>query len=237
MVAETPDLTRLPLGGEGVRLVTLDLGRLGDAGALAARFLTDGEREAYARLGHPGRRSEWLGARVCLKEALRDWGGIRDPRQCEILKGKHGKPCIAFASGFPLADVYDCSLSHKADLACACISRLPGTTVGVDVERPSPRLTELAGAFVHRRDAAMTALSADLRLAVLWALKEACSKALGVGVAIGFNEVVCDEEAEGRHNLRIAGGPCFRGQYLIHRGFVVALCTMKEGACGAAASP
>lgn len=228
MVAEGIELVCLPLGEQDVQVSALDLARLADAGTAAARFLTPRERSEYGSLRHAGRRSEWLGARVCLKAMLVSRGSVCDPLQCEVMKDARGRPWLSFAPGFPLSAVHDCSLSHKADLACACTSSVAGARVGVDVERVSSRLAKLTGAFVNERDARMPTLPTEVRLAVLWALKEACSKAVGLGIGIGLKDVICEEESEGRHNLRVDSGPRFRGRHLLHEGYVIALCLMEE---------
>lgn len=211
-----------------MQVSVLDLTSLADAGSVPDGYLTDLERRHYEALRHPGRRREWLGARICLKAMLVGRGFVRDPIQCEVLKGDHGRPWISFAPGFPLSEFHDCSLSHKDRLACACTSSVPHARVGVDVERPAPRLAKLTGAFLNDRDAPMPGLCPIDRLAVLWSLKEACSKALGVGIGIGLKEVICENEKEGRHSLQIENGPRFQGRHLFYEGYVVAFCTMQE---------
>ena len=68
----------------------------------------------------------------------------------------------------------------------------------------------------------------NLALAVLWALKEASSKAVGAGLGIGLTDVICEETAEGRHHVRIKDGPVLRARHLVHEGYVIALCLMRE---------
>lgn len=228
MVAQDVELLPLPLGGRKVEASLVDLARLTDMQSAAARFLTPEEQEEYGRLGHPWRRREWLGARVCLKEMLVRRGWIADPIECRIVKDARGRPRLWFRPGLPPAAVYDCSLSHKARWACACVSSTAGTRVGVDVERVSPRLARLAGAFVHDRDSLIWRRPPEVELTVLWVLKEACSKAVGLGLAVGLADVICEETAEGRHRVRIKDGPVFEARHLVHDGYVIALCLMKE---------
>ena len=127
MAAQDIDLLRLPLDEQDVEVSLVDLARLGDPESAAARFLTPKEREEYRGLRHPGRRREWLAARVCLKTMLVRRGCISDPIQCEIGKDARGRPWLSFApahsvgheacptDGRPRTAVHDCSLSHKAD--------------------------------------------------------------------------------------------------------------------------
>jgi len=222
------ELLRLPLDEQDVEVSLVDLARLRDPESAAARFLTPKEREEYRGLRHPGRRREWLAARVCLKTMLVRRGCISDPIQCEIGKDARGRPWLSFAPGLPRTAVHDCSLSHKADLACACVSSLPKTRVGVDIERASPRLLRLAGAFVSDHDRPIGTRPPVVRLAVLWSLKEAYTKAVGEGLRIALADVICEETAEGRHRVRVQDGPVCRARHLMHAGYAIALCLLSE---------
>jgi len=234
------ELLRLPLDDPDVEVSLMDLARLEDAESAAARFLTPKERDEYLGLRHPGRRREWLAARVCLKAMLIRRGCISDPIQCEISKDARGRPKLSFppahsvgqqacpTDGRPRTAVHDCSLSHKGDFACACASSLPKTRVGVDIERASPRLLRLAGAFVTDRDKLIAERPPEVRLAVLWSLKEAYTKAVGEGLGIALADVICEETAEGRHYVRIKDGPVCRARHLIHEGYAIALCLLNE---------
>lgn len=228
MFAEDLELMALSLGAEDVEVSLLDLTRLADMESTASRLLTPQEREEYARLGHPSRRREWLGARACLKAMLLWRGCVSDPMQCEIMKDTRGRPWLSFAPRLPATVVYDCSLSHKGRFACAGISSLADTSVGVDVEKVSPRLQKVAGAFVRDRDSLIRSRPPEERLAVLWALKEACAKAMGGGIGIVLGDVSCEETAEGRHQVRTGDGREFRAWHLLHEGYVIALCLGTE---------
>jgi phosphopantetheinyl transferase len=59
----------------------------------------------------------------------------------------------------------------------------------------------------------------------LWALKEACSKVVGRGIATGLREVTCEETAPGRHRVQMDNGLELSGWHTIHEGYVVALCS------------
>ena len=218
----TEDLELLPAG---VEVSLLDLEVPVDAEAAAARFLTPRERAEYQGLRHPLRRREWLGARVCLKSMLVARDCLSDPAECEVRKDRSGRPHLAFTAGLPRGPVHDCSLSHKGRFACACTSSVPGARVGVDIEPISPRLTGLAPAFVNVDDRIDTAGSHEFRLTVLWCLKEAYSKALGLGLGVGLGEVVCRQGPGGEHVVQVRGGPELRARHLAHRGYVIAVCS------------
>lgn len=224
MLAEDVELMPLPLGEEDVEASLLDLTRLADAEATASRFLTLQERAEYARLRHPSRRREWLGARVCLKAMLLRRRSVSEPTQCEIMKDASGRPWLSFAPGQPASAAFDCSLSHKGRFACACATSRADTRVGIDVEEVSPRLLRLAGAFARDRHSLIRPRPPEERLALLWAVKEACAKAMGGGIGMALGRVVCEETAEGWHQVRAGEGLEFRARHVLHDGYVVALC-------------
>jgi len=221
---EDIDLISLPLGDEGVEVTLLDLARLVDMDSIASRMLASPEREEYARLGHPGRRREWLGARVCLKGMLRRRGSVSDPKQCAVLKDGRGRPWLSFASGRPAPAVHDCSLSHKGRYAVAATSGLAHTRIGVDIEEVSIRLLKVADAFVGDGDEPTDSRPPEVRLATLWALKEACAKAGGGGLGFALGDIACRETDTGRHRVLAPDGREFRAWTVLREGYVVALC-------------
>jgi phosphopantetheinyl transferase len=204
-------------------VAVLDVTGLVDADAAALRFLTDAEHAECARLQQPARRLEWLGARICLKTLLlrRRWVG--DPRDCEVVKDPRGRPRLARLTAVGPDVRYECSLSHKDRFACTAISSAPGVRVGVDIETVSPRLSRLTAAFAHDRDVVLGERSSEERLAILWTLKEACSKVLGRGLAMSLLDVTCEETAPGRHRITTESVE-LRGRHLAYEGHVVALC-------------
>jgi phosphopantetheinyl transferase len=216
-------LIRLGLGEERVEVCVLDLGLLVDLESTAARFLTAPEQAEYAALRHPLRRREWLGARVCLKLMVIRQGRVGDPLRCAVVKDPRGRPRLVLAPELAADVVSDCSLSHKGRFVCAVTSSAARSRVGIDIEAVSPRLSRLAHAFAHDRDALLGARPEAERLAILWALKEACSKVVGRGLAMALREVTCEETAPGRHRV-VTAGVELSGQHTIHEGYVVALC-------------
>jgi phosphopantetheinyl transferase len=218
-----PALIRLALDAEQVEACLLDLGGGHDLESTAARFLSAGEQAELAELQHPLRRREWLGARVCLKLMVIRQGLVEDARQCAVVKDPRGRPRLVFVRDAATAIVPDCSLSHKGRFVCAVTSRAARARVGVDIEEVSPRLVRLARAFAHERDTLLGSRPDQERLAILWALKEAGSKVVGRGIAMGLREVRCEETAPGRHRV-IADGVELSGRHTFHEGYVVALC-------------
>jgi phosphopantetheinyl transferase len=216
-------LTALALGDDRIDVRLLDLARLGDLETAAARFLAEPEQAEYAELRHPLRRREWLGARVCLKLMALGQGLVGAPLDCAVIKDPRGRPRLVFAPGPATGVVADCSLSHKGRFVCAATSSAPGARIGVDIEEISPRLRRLAGQFAHERDRVLGSRPEDERLAILWTLKEACSKVVGHGLAMALREVACEEIAPGRHRVTTDALE-LAGRHTTHDGYVVALC-------------
>jgi len=217
------ELIELSLGEAGVEVGLLDLSRLRDLEPDAAGWLAGPERAEYAELRHPLRRREWLGARACLKLMVVRRGRVGTPLDCVVIKDPRGRPRLAVASSPAVDVVADCSLSHKTRFACAAVSNAAGSRIGVDVEEIAPRLRRLTRQFVHADDRVLDAHPEDERLAILWALKEACSKVLGRGLAMGLHDIVCEEIAPGRHRV-ITGELALAGRHITYDGYVIALC-------------
>jgi phosphopantetheinyl transferase len=217
------ELTPLALGEDGVEVRVLDLARLEDPESIAVRVLAAAERVEYVELHHPLRRREWLGARVCLKLMVSRRGLVDDPRDCAVIKDPRGRPRLVFAGALTADVAADCSLSHKGRFVCAAVSTTVGSRIGVDIEEVSPRLRRLARQFAHERDTVLGSRPEEERLAILWALKEACSKVVGRGLAMALREVSCQEIAPGRYRVMTTGLE-LAGRHTMHDGYAVALC-------------
>lgn len=214
---------RVELGEDRIEVRLLDLARAGDLEPLASGYLSAPEAAEYAELRHPLRRREWLGARVCLKLMVMRQGRIDDPRRCTVVKDPRGRPRLVFTADTTAGVVADCSLSHKMRFVCAATASAAGSRIGVDIEEMSPRLRRLADQFAHERDSLLGSRPTEERLAILWALKEACSKVVGRGLALALRTVSCQELEPGRH--RVATGELeLAGRHAVHDGHVVALC-------------
>lgn len=217
------ELIRVELGADHVEVRLLDLTGLGNPESVASEYLTPLEASEYAELRHPLRRREWLGARVCLKLMVVRQGRVGEPRQCAVLKDPSGRPRLVVPPDSTAGVVGDCSLSHKGRFACAATSSAAGAKIGVDIEEVSPRLRRLADQFAHERDTLLGSRPAEERLAILWALKEACSKVVGRGLAMALRTVTCQEIAPGRHRV-VTGELELSGRHTVHEGYVIALC-------------
>jgi phosphopantetheinyl transferase len=230
--AEGLALTSVRLEAEGAEVGLLDLTQIGDVDSMARVVLTAREREEYAGLRHPLRRREWLGARAALKAILVRQGRLGEAGECEIRKDERGRPEILFAPGIPASGVADCSISHQGRFACVAVSCGVEARIGVDIEEISPRLLKVADAFAEDRQSRLRSRSVEERLAVLWAIKEACAKALGDGIGMAVRAVQCEETAEGRHRVRTDHGQELRAWHVERDGYVVALASRRQAVRG-----
>jgi len=226
------ELIPLAISDAAVEVCLLDLSRVHDLEASAPRFLTGPEQAEYAELQMERRRREWLGARVCLKLMAMRLGRIDDPLRCAVVKDPRGRPRLTEAPALASRVVSDCSLSHKGRFGCAAVSIAAGSSIGVDIEEVSPRLLGLARAFAHERDVLLGSRPEEERLAILWALKEASSKVVGRGLAMGLRSVTCEETAPGVHRV-VADGVELSGRHTLHEGYAIALCLGTDPTLGA----
>ena len=84
---------------------------------------------------------------------------------------------------------------------------------------------ELEGGLVGQAD---PDLRDEERLALLWAVKEACAKAMGGGIEMALGHVSCEETAKGWHQVRTSDGLEFRARDFLHDGYVIAMCLRTE---------
>ncbi|MBI2892856.1 MAG: 4'-phosphopantetheinyl transferase superfamily protein [Deltaproteobacteria bacterium] len=175
-------------------------------------FLSPREEELLARLRFPDRRRKWLlgrwAAKRLLREALREErGGELSNGQITVANDPMGAPYAEVESDGPPSRVpWTLSLSHRADVALAVLSRAPGVTMGADLELVQPRDPALVRDFFTDAEAAAVELAAgreaDLVVARTWSAKEAVLKALALGLRLDTRRIeVRDLPAD------VPGGP------------------------------
>jgi phosphopantetheinyl transferase len=179
---------------------------------LVATFVTAADRERCAALTHPRRRAEYLAGRALLRYALEQFTG-RGAHSHELRATPEGKPeCVAGPA---------ISLSHSGDIVVCAVAS--GSAIGVDVETRTLRTSSVTLAEQHftPSEASWVGVDPDRRFQMLWVLKEAYLKALGVGLAGGLSSLQCRIEppsieakvgaGAGAPNLALYSG---RGCYL-----------------------
>jgi phosphopantetheine--protein transferase-like protein len=154
---------------------------LGDA--IVAGWVTAADRQRLTPTMVARRRTEYLAGRALLRYALaRQLGPEAASMPIEVTRD--GKPeCV----GGPAI-----SVSHSADVVACAVVGDAGTAIGIDVEATRPRdLEAIAERFFTPREARWVAQDAEERFRMLWVLKEAYLKALGVGIVGGLDALEC----------------------------------------------
>ncbi len=183
---------------------------------LAFLALDRGEREAWLRLpDNPARRRQWLLARIAAKDAVRHWlkqrlGVELCMADVEITADDNGRPLArvqAVAADTPLPLV---SMSHSGDTAVA-VAAGGVEGIGIDLEEMTRINDDVLRAGFDRNDLERLG-GADgeeqRRWALrLWCAREACGKALGLGLPGGPADLALEavDRAGGRITLRVRG--------------------------------
>lgn len=167
-------------GASALHLYYADRRTLSDE--LVATFVTAADHERCAALTHPRRRAEFLAGRALLRHALEQFTG-RSGRSHELRATPEGKPeCVAGPA---------ISLSHSGDIVVCAVGS--GDAIGVDVETRRPRAPAmtLAAQYFSPLEGSWIEADPDRRFQMLWVLKEAYLKVLGVGLAGGLRSLEC----------------------------------------------
>lgn len=163
-----------------VRVFYAEVGEI-DADA-TRELLAVEDLDGLAATAHPRRRAEYLAGRALLRFALQCCTG-RPGSSYRLRIGSHGKPECVDGPSF--------SLSHSAGVAVCAIS--PAGAIGVDVQFPSARrrTREIAREYFSARDNDWLRRQPIDSFYMLWVLKEAHLKALGLGVGGGLDTLEC----------------------------------------------
>ncbi len=153
---------------------------------LCRSILSADERARVDRFRIPARAEQALVGRALLRRALTYRLGAA-PESWVFETGAHDRPCLAAGQALPTLDF---NLAHTAGHVLCAVSQ--GAAVGVDVERRSRAgdLQKVAPRFLAEAEALALAglepAARDARLLRLWTLKEAYSKALGLGLTMDY---------------------------------------------------
>lgn len=184
--------------------IALDPSRAPSAADCALLSAAEMERASHFLLDEV--RHRWLQAHVAYRRILGAALGV-DPGALVFGATAQGKPVLRHpASARP-----EFNWSDSADLALLAVS--DGAPVGVDVEamRAQPRLEAMAATkFAPEEGAALLALPSDERPAAfyrIWTRKEACLKALGVGIDFGLKRFAVSIDDGPARVLRMDGAP------------------------------
>lgn len=195
----------------------------------ALRNLSEEEKMDYASLKSERRKRDWLAARAGLKHLL----GLHHPlgvsEDWTIRKDRFGRPILCCRSPAPQG-AGSCSISHTDGLAAIGWSPFRGLRLGVDVQKPMEKLHKLGGAFLAEGDPLCDSHSPLTALTLLWACKEAASKAMGLGLAVDFRLLKVCISREGKCDVAYRRRPLFTGLWGLHKGLVWAAGYLTRGA-------
>ncbi|MFE3633260.1 4'-phosphopantetheinyl transferase family protein [Streptomyces sp. NPDC059168] len=152
-------------------------------------LLTPAEHDRLAHFRFARDRAQYAVAHTLLRTALTRCHPEIPPRQWEFRTTWHGRPEL---TGRTAGTGLRFNLSHTPGAAVCVVTR--GTDCGIDVEETAPHRTRrLPGVLAPAEAAALAGLPAGGRADALlryWTLKEAYTKALGLGLAHPFSR--CD---------------------------------------------
>jgi len=184
-----------------------------DAGSFDERahayLIAAPDLDALSASAQPRRRAEHLAGRALLRFALERTTG-RPALAHQLRAGPTGKPeCV---DGPPF------SLAHSGGLVVCALA--PHGRIGVDVELPRPRDV---GAIAERYFSSEESrwVGAELRrFLMLWVLKEAYLKALGVGISGGLDTLQCRIERTRIDAVALRGDSPALALYALADGFL-----------------
>jgi phosphopantetheinyl transferase len=173
--------------------VSACIGDIATSDELLALWLTAAELRTYETLRLPKRRREWLAGRVAAKEVVRRRYGLAGGGglgAVEIVTEPRGRP--SYRLGMRPAR-FGLSISHVEPVAVAALARHPGEAIGVDVERVEARGPGFESLLLSPREKTalegVTGTERSRRVTQIWAVKEAVSKALGIGLRLPLPRV------------------------------------------------
>lgn len=148
---------------------------------LPAQLLSQEECTRAASFRFPADRQRFVAAHIALRQALAEYTGLHHAA-LHLATGSFGKPSL---SGHTRTQF---SLSHSRGLALIAIGGRGPLGADVELLRPVPDAAALAAEhFTRREQEALAALPAHEReraFLVCWTRKEACLKAIGVGLLL-----------------------------------------------------
>ncbi|MBW1879697.1 MAG: polyketide synthase dehydratase domain-containing protein, partial [Deltaproteobacteria bacterium] len=158
-------------------------------------WLTTAEMGELGMRGSQSRQRDWLAGRIAAKRALSRLTGAR-PHTIRILEAESGEP-VAEIPNHPEARV---SIAHRDGLAVAmAVSR---GRVGIDLEHIERRSSALSEDWFDPSEQTLVGDDPE-RQTLVWSIKEAVLKALGVGHSLPPRDVVVRTLGEGGANVEL----------------------------------
>ncbi|MGC8658686.1 MAG: SDR family NAD(P)-dependent oxidoreductase [Desulfomonilaceae bacterium] len=161
------------------------------------------------------RRREWISGRILLKRALArlvSSNGFRqkENRTIKIVTDSLGKPRAHFSDDSD-SDFATLTLSHSNGLTMASAAASKSFWgIGVDIEMVEERSLSWASDYFSASEIELANFSGDFHrtLTQIWSLKEACLKALGIGLRCDLRDItVVSMDSAGRASLEFKNQP------------------------------
>ncbi|MEL7006491.1 MAG: 4'-phosphopantetheinyl transferase superfamily protein, partial [Bacteroidota bacterium] len=128
---------------------------------------------AHKERTHPGKRKEWLAARITLKYLLDKLGH----RYTELQKDAYGQPYL-------IDNSLHLSLAHGSSFALVAVSEQ--YPIGVDIQWPYQKLLKVRAKFLDDHEIQDSGDDLD-KLCIYWCAKEAIYKAQGIDAPAFIN--------------------------------------------------
>jgi len=145
-------------------------------------LVTDEDRQRLSPQMHARRRAEYLAGRALLRYALARYTA-RDAASFAIRVTSDGKPeCV---------DGPAISVSHSGDLVVCAVAEQGAVGIDVETGQRHTSVAAIAQRYFTPAEARWLAAAPEQRFRMLWVLKEAYLKALGVGLAGGIDTLEC----------------------------------------------
>ena len=151
------------------------------------RNLSQAEQERATRFRSHGAQAEFIVSRGALRSIISNYLGVV-PQAIEFAQGQYGKPELAPAHGSTLR--FNVSHAHSLILTAVSLKE-----VGIDVEfiRPEMSLRDFGTRVFSCRETAFLAKlppgERPRQLFQCWTRKEACVKALGLGLSDSISQI------------------------------------------------
>ncbi|MBO9513590.1 MAG: 4'-phosphopantetheinyl transferase superfamily protein [Variovorax sp.] len=208
-----------------------------DAAPADTDCLSQAERDRAARFVFARDRERFVAAHVALRQVLAAHTAIEASR-LEFVAGASGKPALVRPAGVPF------NLSHSHSVALIAIGT-GAADIGIDVEvlRPMPDAEAMAASYFtaaeQRALAAVPPALRDRAFLTCWTRKEACLKAVGLGLGVDTRSFEAGVDTRARDVQIPVDHGTARVEVLSFDGGDDVVCAMARAlrACATAARP
>ena len=222
MPADLSELTLNLFAGSSPSMVLLPLSTIEQfTEHTLQQWLHEDEMTRLAKFPYKKRHREWLGGRLCAKQALSTYLDQQPTSSC--LHERHQFKIVATETGRPFFDQLEgmdlslpaISISHSNDFAAAMTSRVH---CGIDIQYTAENLHRVKERFCTQEEERLlqqllSHFSSLLQLTFLWSGKEAVKKMLSPYGIPGFHELHL-------HEIKQLGQSCATMSFIKNDNFL-----------------